>query len=130
MTQDESAQLDHLLSLWHWWAGGEKASRGHNHRALVVGDCRGYGLQFESQLEQQDADNERLTCKTIDGEVRKMNEPYRAAIYADARNLVYGIAVWSSPRLPLDPNDRAIVVKVARQMIANTLIGLQIMDRG
>lgn len=130
MTNDRAAQdahLDCILSLWHWWAQTEKQSRGHNHKALVVGECRGYGLQYESQVEQQDADSEALQSKRVDTEVRGLEDPWKAAIYVLARNLYTGRDVWLSPRLPSSKPERDAIIAQARQRLTLRLMNAGVM---
>lgn len=119
--------LDDLLSRWHGWMQGDRGVRGFNKRALVVGDCRGYGLQYESQQEAQDIAADDFRSRQVDHEVRHMDEPYRTAIHQDARNLYTGIAVWSSPRLPRDPVTREIVVQMARLELKGRLLAAGVM---
>lgn len=114
MTDDSDAILDDMLSRWHTWQKGDCGVRGFNRKALLIGDTRAMRVQYESQLERQDDEHDALRCRQVDFQVRGMEEPYRAAIYCDARNLCTGFAVWSSPRLPQNPQERAIVVKAAR----------------
>ena len=128
MTPDQSAQLDHLLSLWHFWSGRESLARGHSSKSQVVGDCRGYGLQYESQLEQQDVALENRECSQVNHEVRQLHEPHRTAIYVDARNLCTGLAVWDSPRLPTDRAAREFILLVARQLLVGRLIAAGVME--
>ena len=114
LQQLESDTLDAILSLWHSWALADRGVRGFNRKALVVGDCRPWRLQHEGQQDQLDADIDNAQCRVVDFAVRQMDEPYRTAIYLEARNLCNGLAIWNSQRLPQNPLERAIVVKAAR----------------
>ena len=114
LLQLESETLDDLLSRWHSWALSDRGVRGFNRKALVVGDCRPRRLQHEGQQDQLDADIDTAQCRQVDHEVRQLEDPYRTAIYLDARNLCTGVAVWNSRRLPSDPQERAVIVKAAR----------------
>jgi hypothetical protein len=51
----------------------------------------------------------------------RMQDPWRSAIYAHARNLATGLAVWNSPRLPRDATALAIIVVEARAMAGDAL---------
>jgi hypothetical protein len=117
----EAETLDDLLSRWHSWAQSDRVARGHANTSLVVGQCRNNGLQYESQLEQQDAHAEKLICRQVDHEVRQMNTQHQAALYCEARNLVLGLSVWSSPRLPKDPAARDMLVAEARAHLVQRL---------
>ena len=128
MTPEQSAQLDHELSCWHAWQKGDKGVRGFNNRALVVGDCRGYGLQYESQLEAQYEKSDNAKYKDIDFQVSEMTEPHRTAIYINARNLSTGRTVFRSPRLPNDPVLIGVLLRFAREMLLQRLKSAGVMD--
>lgn len=123
MTADINAQLDQILCLFHAWMQGSKVGRGFNSRALVIGDFRNVQVQYDSQLEQTDVDLDASRCRVVDFAVLETSEPWRAALYEDARNLYTGLAVWNSPRLPRDPISREIICEEARQLLAMRLIG-------
>jgi hypothetical protein len=125
---DRDALLDDILARWHGWALGTKVSRGHASRSLVAGDHRGYGLQYESQLEQQDVDLESARCRVVDHQVREMAEPWRTAIYQDAKNVYCGLAVWNSPRLSSDPMCIEIIREEARQLLAVRLVAAGVIE--
>ena len=72
------------------------------------------------------------TMEAIDFHVGELpdeakTKPYRSAIYAIARNLHVGASVWSSPRLPVDAEERAVVVMEARNMLTKRLIAAGVM---
>lgn len=128
MTDDQSAHLDHLLCLWHHWQKGDKLTDGHSGKSQVVGQCRGYGLQYESQLEQQDVALDNATCETINAQVNELGEPHRTAILIDARNLYTGIAVWDSHRITGSPQERALILATARHVLMKRLIAAGVMN--
>jgi len=127
MTDDRAAinnaELDRILAEWHEWAKRETVAEGFADKALVLGDFPGYGLQHESQLEQKYAEAESSTCQAVDAQVDELVEPYRAAIYANARNLACGCVVWSSHFLSRNPVERAATVKTARSLLIRRLSG-------
>lgn len=67
------------------------------------------------------------TMEGISFEVGEMADPHRAAIYAHARNLASRNTVWGSPRLPQDPQARALLVLDARAMLVKRLLRAGIM---
>lgn len=125
---DSDAILDDLLSRWHSWQRADRGVRGFNSRALMIGDTRAMKVQYEAQLERQDDEHDALQCRQIDHEVRQMAEPYRTAIYMDARNINCGIAVWSSPRLPQDPIVRQAIVVQSRAWLVRRLVSAGVME--
>lgn len=48
--------------------------------------------------------------------VQRVPEPHRTALYFLARNRATGAQVWMSPRLPIDPDERAEMVSAALEM--------------
>jgi hypothetical protein len=121
MTESQSAALDDLLSRWHAWQQGAKASRGFAPKALVCGEYR-TSRQYDDGNGALDSDLEALRSRQVDHEVRQMAEPHRTAVYCEARNLSTGYAVWSSPRLPRHAVERESVVVAARQIICGRLV--------
>ena len=114
LLQLETETLDDLLSRWHWWAKGTKVGRGHADHSTVTGDNYRPSRQRDDENGKLDDDLDARTCRTVDGCVRTLEDPYRTAIYMDARNICTGVAVWNSPRLPENRDERAAVLKAAR----------------
>lgn len=125
---DRDAILDDVLARWHGWQMGSKVGQGFNSRALVVGDFRNVQVQYDSQLEQTDVDLEARKCRVIDHCVREMSEPWRTAIYLDAKACYTGHAVWRSPRLPSDLMVVAIIREEARQLLALRLVAAGVIE--
>lgn len=117
---ERQAALDDLLSRWHSWQGGFKAVRGYKGRALVVGDFR-ISRQYDSDNGALDDELEAQTMEKVDFQVGEMQDPYRAAVYAQARALCTGAAVWRSPRIA--EAERETVIRVARKLLIARLIG-------
>lgn len=65
--------------------------------------------------------------RAIDFQVGEMADPYRSAIYVQARNLYTGRNVWLSPRLPKDAIERDQVVAEARSMLTRRLMSAGVM---
>jgi hypothetical protein len=116
MTESQSAALDDLLSRWHAWQQGAKASRGFAPKALVCGEYR-TSRQYDDGNGALDSDLEALRSRQVDHEVRQMAEPHRTAVYCEARNLSTGWAVWESPRLPRVRAEREAIIAEARHTV-------------
>jgi len=123
---EQGDELESLLSRWHHWQGGYKATRGFKSRALVVGDYQ-VSRQYDDLSGALDDDLENATMRKIDFEVSEMKDPHRAAIYCLARALCIGAAVFTSPRLPADPKERAGVVAKARVLLVLRLVNAGVM---
>jgi hypothetical protein len=116
MIDDSDAILDDLMCRWHQWGQSARICRGFAPKSLVVGDYR-ISRQHDDINGALDSDLDASRMKAVDFAVGCMLDPYKAAIYAQARALVSGAAVWTSPRLPADPAERAAIVVLARSML-------------
>lgn len=120
MRNETDYLLDDLLSSWHQWMKGFSAcpQPGADPMFRNVKSGRAWETQYEINEQQINAS----TMEGIDFEVGEMQEPYRSAIYANARNLASRHPVWSSPRLPQDPVARALMVTEARRRLMDRLL--------
>ena len=110
--------LDDLLYRWHAWSQTDDPGRGYNRRALVCGDFR-ISRQYDDCNGQLDADVDKAQVHAVEFAVRQMAEPWRWAIYANARAIYTGAAVWSHPRVPREDQQR--VTFEARAMLTTRL---------
>lgn len=122
MTDDTSAILDDLLCRWHQWANAVRLSRGWKSRALVVGEYR-TSRQYDDANGALDDEIDRTIMRAVDFQVGEMVDPWKAAIHANARALVVGCMVFSSPRLSPDPALRLAQVAEARAQLVKRLTG-------
>jgi hypothetical protein len=129
MSPADGELLDDLLSRWHHWQQSERVVRGFNRKALVIGDFK-ISRQYDDANGQLDADLEDRIMRQVDFQVRQMEDPHRAAIYVNARALLLGVMVFTSPRLPSDTQARRQMVLQARCMLAHRLAqhGLMSLD--
>ena len=120
MRDDSKAILDDVLARWHQWA------RGYSPLAVVQVDPAFRGeisrSGWDSQDDINDAEINGKIMEAVDFQVSEMTEPHRSAIYENARNCVTGHSVWKSPRLPVDPLERGIIVMKARNMLMRRLM--------
>jgi hypothetical protein len=126
MRNESDEILDDLLSRWHHWQQGEKIGRGHNRKALVIGDFK-ISRQYDDANGQLDSDLEAQTMRSVNFQVREMEDPYRAAIYVNARACMLGLDVYTSPRLPADPAAKALVIAKARLLLTGRLLAIGVM---
>lgn len=116
---DLSAVLDDLLARWHRWQS-DHVGRGYNRRALVVGEYV-TSRQYDDSNGALDDRLDNMQMRAVEFAVGQMVDPYKAAIYAQARALHVGVAVFNSPRLPVDPCERMLIVAGARQILTARL---------
>lgn len=125
MMNDSHQILDDILSRWHSWARSYKANQ-QTPRDPVFRDAKsGRGWDSTDEIIEDEIQNSMM--EAVDFQVSEMKDPHRAAIYALARNLSTGRSVWLSPRLPVDPLERATVVAEARNILARKLMACGVM---
>ena len=120
MKDDSNAILNDVLGRWHAWAKGFSIVPVCSADPMFR-DVRSRG-GWDSADDIMDMQINAKIMKSVDFEVGEMLEPHRSAIYAVARNLHMGAAVWSSPRLPADPLARGVIVVEAKRQITKRLI--------
>jgi len=69
--------------------------------------------QYDDMNGAQETDGRGQLAKDIGHIVNEMDEPYRTALYVLARNRATGVAVWRSPRLPENEQERMKIVAEA-----------------
>lgn len=111
MVDEQNTILDDLLSRWHAWSAGYSLSSSPSTSPMFRQAKS--SRSWDSSTEIVHDEVESSTMEKVDFVVCEMQEPHRSAIYAHARNLCTGQKVWSSPRLPLCPQERSIVLMEA-----------------
>lgn len=114
------ASLDGLLIIWHQYASADHVGQGYPSEApgtKLHRTSRQYGYENGSI----DAEVDASIGAAVEFAVSQMADPHGTAIHVNARNLVTGVSVWRSPRLPAGDMERAQVVAEAREMLARKL---------
>jgi hypothetical protein len=111
--------LSDLLQSWHKWASGYQHVGGINTSPMFRG---GKPNKTRDDDDGVDGALHNSTMEAIDAQVMDMIDIHRTAILIQARNLVAGVSVWRSPRLPVDPVERHIVLLEARNALLRRLI--------
>ena len=111
--------LDQLLQDWHCWCSNFRHVAQSGSCAMFK-DAKS-SRQWQDSDELHDTAKHNSTMKTINFVITgdkegkgAMDEPYKTALCFKAKNLVTGVNVWSSPRLPLDPGARALILMTAK----------------
>ena len=118
MRNDIDNILDDLLAQWHKWASGYQHVGGINTSPMFR------GAKPNNTRDDDDAVDGAIsnaTCEAINFQIMEMEPVYRTVLQLNARNLVVKVAVWSSPRLPVDPMERAVVLMEARNALMRRL---------
>lgn len=117
---DQSAILDDLLCQWSAWAQGEQAARGYGNSAAGFSLYRA-SRQYDDSNGGLDAELDKSTMRTVDFQVSQMEDPYRAAIHMNAKNLAAGRDVFKSPRVPAGI-EGANILRTARAALIFRLV--------
>lgn len=120
MKDDSKAILDDILSRWHQWAKSYSVVRVAGSDPMFRNAKAGRGWDSADDIIDNEINGDIM--KAIDFEVSEMQDPHRTAIYFNARNCATGRHVWNSPRLPVDPQERALIVVEARNLLMRRLM--------
>jgi len=121
---ERSAALDDLLSRWHHYASGYRPVRSTSG-GTATSDYRS-SRQYDDANGALDDAIEATIMRQVGREIESMLDPWRSAIYAIARSLYTGAAVFHSPRIP--PQDRARVSMEARDKITVRLVAAGLIE--
>lgn len=111
--------LSDLLKSWHKWASGYQHVGGINTSPMFRG---GKPNKTRDDDDGVDGALHNSTMEAIDVQVMDMIDIHRTAIQIQAKNLVAGVSVWRSPRLPAGIEERTIVIMEARNALMRRLI--------
>ena len=120
MTDDTAQILDDLLIRWHHACQHYRQTKGYASRSAGMGQYRS-SRQYDDTNGALDEHLESARVKAVDFEVSEMHDPHKSAIHANARALVSGSRVWSSPRLPTDAKERGELITAARMLLVARL---------
>ena len=124
MKPEHAAILDDALMKWHYWQEADKQTRGYAPRAAGFEGYR-CSRQHDDTNGALDTDLDASRSAAVNFQVEEMRKDhpvYVYAIYANARNLCTGRAVWTNPSLPADTAEREQVIRDARLMICHRLV--------
>lgn len=119
MQNELDSFLNSLLVQWHKWGCRDNVSRGYPTRDSTCCAARS-SRQYDDQNGALDADIDDGVMEAFDFAAYRVPHPWLAALQFQARNLATA-AVWRSPRLPVDPEERAILTIEARTKLMREL---------
>ncbi len=126
MRDDSAPILDDILCRWYAWQRAYTGARGFNARTLVAGDFR-VSRQYDDVNGSLDHEIENDTMKTVEFVISEMPDLQRWTIQFLARALALGYAVFVSPRLPADKEERDHLVQISRIALIERLIRAGVM---
>lgn len=120
MKRDCDFSLDDLLADWHRWAKGYQYV-GDIHGSPMFNHAKSpRGWDTVGDIVDTEIDGGRMA--TVNFHIFELPSVQCTAIQINARNLATGKAVWNSARLPQDPQERAIVLRDARNELMRRLM--------
>jgi len=119
MTEQIRYMLDDLLAQWHQWAKGFSIVGQHGTAPMFNGLVS--SKQWDSEDDVIDGSIHHSQMEAVDFHISELIPLHRTAIGINARNLVTGYSVWTSARLPEDVEQRAVILRDARNILQNKL---------
>lgn len=104
MTNDESNQIEEILSAWYEWQSGYTVNLGAGR---VDPACRNFDesdryATIEERTEAAERKAQRKQAELVDLCVDALSWQQRAAIQTHMKNKSCGVVVWSNMRLTLE----------------------------
>lgn len=102
--------LNEILREWHQWSSEYTMGRGYSSRSpsCIAGPAGGA--------------SDGADMETVDAVIDAIPQPQRTALAFQARNLSSRAQVWTSPRLPVDWEERQILLMEARNLLTRGLM--------
>jgi hypothetical protein len=120
MNNDIQLVLNGLLADWHNWSHHTSDRAGPAGKSAVFGQSRSNSqYDWENGLESDAID--RRIMQGFDAAVQRLEQPWHTAICFEARNLAVRYQVWTSPRLPVNREEREILILEARNKLLKEL---------
>jgi len=120
MHNDAKHILDDLLVAWHKWAKGYQHVGGVSSSPMFRDAKTSRGWDSLTEIVDETIDSCRMVA--VNFHVMELQPDHRTAIQLNARNLATGVSVWSSPRLPQDPEERTVLLMEARNKLLKRLL--------
>ena len=119
MQNEIDTLLDDLLAKWHFWACGYQHVGGVNSSVIFRNAKTSKGWDSINDIVDNEIEGGRM--EAVNFHVMELEPVYRTALQLQARNLHTGVSVWSSPRLPQDPEKRTIILIEGRNILLRKL---------
>ena len=125
--QEVNEALNDLLRRWHAHCLANSPGTGY---PSVDSACRysRTSRQYDYENGAMDASVDSKIMEGVDGVMWNIQQPYLTALQFQARNLFTGKHVWTSPRLPIDPQERAVILMEARNILLRGLAKAGVMN--
>jgi hypothetical protein len=120
-TQDDINQkLNDLLAKWHAWSQSYSLGKGYPSSDPIFGHSKS-ASHWDSRNGALDAVVDGKIMEAFDAVIWQVPRPHLTALQFLARNLASRAQVWTSPYLPKDEDERAVLLMEARNMLLRRL---------
>lgn len=120
MTNDLDTVINGLLVDWHRWSSHYEVGKGYPSSNPACRQSR-TSRQYDDENGALDAALHDSTMEAFDFAAHNVPQPWLTALQVQARNMASKAQVWSSPRLPKDPQERAVLTLEARNKLMKEL---------
>ena len=120
MRNDIDAILDDLLASHHKWSSRVKFGKGYPGQSASCKPAMA-SRQYDDSNGALDSVLDDSRMEAFDAVLYRIAQPHLTALQTQARNLATGVNVWSSPRLPIDVEERHVLLLEARNKILKEL---------
>ena len=125
MRNDIDSILNSLLTDWHCWSSNFKHVSQNGSCAMFT-DVKS-SRQWQDADEVMDNAKHNSTMKALNFHINELEPIHFTAIQIKARNLYTGVNVWTSARLPADPEKRAAILMQAKSALMERLSAAGVM---
>jgi hypothetical protein len=119
ITEDLDFKLDRLLAEWYSWRRTYRLTKGYSSSDSTCRDHRAPG-HWDWWNGAAAAKADEMQVKQVDEVIDRIpNAPrrWKTALEFEAMNLHSGRAVWTSPMLPQNYEERQVLILEARNML-------------
>lgn len=120
MQNDIQSVLSGMLADWHRYCLHSAHKYGYAGKAAGFGQSRS-NSQYDWQNGVEDEMVDRRIMEGFDAAINRVEQPWFTALQFEAKNLAVGYVVWVSPRLPVDREEREVLILEARNRLLREL---------
>lgn len=113
-------KLNDLLAQWHAWSTSYSLGKGYPSTDPTFREAK-TPTHWDSRNGALDAVVDAKIMEAFDAALWQVPRPHVIALQFQARNLASRAQVWSSPYLPKDKDELAVMVMEARNMLLRRL---------
>lgn len=116
MQNDIQNVLSGLLADWHLWSQHTADRAGYAGKAACFGQSKS-NSQYDWENGVEDDMVDRRIMQGFDAAIQRVAQPWFTALQFEARNLAVRHQVWASPRLPVNRQEREVLILEARNRL-------------